>query len=125
GAVAAALADLRTAAALAAAAGERGRVVVAARVPELLLGRARRRGGRLAARVFAPLTAAGRDDLARTVELLARHGFERGATAAALPVHRNTLAQRIARIEQLTGLDLDDPADRGLAWLAVRGRALA
>lgn len=120
-----ALADLRTVADLAAAAGERGRVALDAYLPELLLARSPRLAARLDARVFAPLRVAGRDDLARTLVLLARHGFERGATAVALPVHRNTLAQRIARIEQLTGLDLDDPADRGLAWLAVRGRALA
>lgn len=124
GELADALADLRTVADLAAAAGARGPVAVDAYLPELLLARSPRLAGRLAARVFGPLAAAGRDDLARTLELLARHGYERGATAAALPVHRNTLAQRIARIEQLTGLDLDDPSDRGLAWLAARGRAL-
>ena len=98
-------------------AGERGRVDPDVRLPELLLARSPRLARRLAERVFEPLVAAGRPDLVQTLELLAEHGFERGATAAALPVHRNTLLQRIARIEELTGLDLDDPRDRGLVWL--------
>ncbi len=119
-----ALADLRRAAALAAAAGERGRVDPDARLPELLLARSPRLARRLAARVFDPLVAAERTDLVQTLELLAEHGFERGATAAALPVHRNTLLQRVARIEELTGLDLDDPRDRGLVWLAATARRL-
>jgi PucR C-terminal helix-turn-helix domain len=117
-----ALADLRTAADLATAAGERGRVDPDARLPELLLAHSPRLARRLAARVFDPLLTAERPDLVRTVELLAVHGFERSATAAALPVHRNTLLQRIARIEELTGLDLDAPRDRGLVWLAAAAR---
>jgi DNA-binding PucR family transcriptional regulator len=28
----------------------------------------------------------------------------------------------VARIEQLTGLDLDDPRDRGAVWLAALAR---
>jgi DNA-binding PucR family transcriptional regulator len=33
-------------------------------------------------------------------------------------VHRNTLRDRIARIAEITGLDLDSAEGRGLAWLA-------
>lgn len=117
-----AFADLRTAVALAAAAGERGRIDPDERLPDLLLARSPRLARRLERRVFGPLLDASRTDLAETVELLAANGFERAATAAALPVHRNTLGQRIARIEELTGLDLDDPGDRGSVWLAARAR---
>jgi DNA-binding PucR family transcriptional regulator len=38
-------------------------------------------------------------------------------------VHRNTLVQWIARIQDLTGLDVDDPDDRVAIWLAARARA--
>ena len=74
-------------------------------------------------RAFGPLLAADRDELVRTLELLAANGFERSATATALPVHRNTLVQWIARIRDLTGLDVDDPEDRVTIWLAARARA--
>ncbi len=38
--------------------------------------------------------------------------------ARGLPVHRNTLRDRIARISELTGVDLERGEGRGLAWLA-------
>jgi hypothetical protein len=117
-----ALADLRQIAAMAVAAGQRGRVDPDGRIAELLLARSPRLAARLDRRVFGPLLEAERADLVRTLELLAGNGFERAATAAELPVHRNTLVQRIARIEELTGLDLDDPGDRGLVWLATRAQ---
>jgi hypothetical protein len=120
-----ALSDLRTVVGLAATAGERGRIDFDARIPDLLLTRSPRLAERVRRRVFGPLADADRPDLVQTLELLAANGFERSATAAALPVHRNTLIQRVARIEQLTGLDLDDPDARGLVWVAARaGRAL-
>ena len=119
-ALAEALADLRAVADLAEGSGERGRIDAEAWLPELLLVRSPRLAQRLRDRVLGPLEDAGRGDLVLTLELLARHGFERAATAAALAVHRNTLIQRVARIEQLTGLDLDDADDRGLVWLAAR-----
>ncbi len=115
--------DLRAVASMALASGERGRIDPDGYIPELLLIRSPRLGRRLEGRVFEPLVAAERDDLVRTLELLASNGFERSATAAALPVHRNTLVQWIARVKDLTGLDVDDPDDRVTIWLAARSRA--
>jgi purine catabolism regulator len=55
---------------------------------------------------------------ARTLDQLIKYNFEKGRAAAALPVHRNTLRDRIARISELTGVDLERVEGRGLAWLA-------
>ncbi|WP_420123116.1 helix-turn-helix domain-containing protein [Nakamurella sp.] len=55
-------------------------------------------------------------DAARGTRLLATlryyltHGQSRTGTAAALHLHPNTVTQRLARIQALTGLDLTDPA---------------
>jgi carbohydrate diacid regulator len=37
--------------------------------------------------------------------------MDRAATSAALGVHRNTLAYRLRRIEELAGIDLNRPRD--------------
>jgi PucR family transcriptional regulator, purine catabolism regulatory protein len=50
---------------------------------------------------------------------LAEHGAW-GATATKLHVHRQTLATRIRRVEELTGLSMTNPDDRTAAWLAIR-----
>jgi len=42
------------------------------------------------------------------------------ATAAVLGVHRNTVAQRVARIERLLGVSLSDPEQRLALQLACR-----
>lgn len=58
--------------------------------------------------------------LLRTLRVyLAEHGAL-GTTAASLGVHRQTLASRLHRIEELTGLSMSSPDDRAAAWLAVR-----
>ncbi len=58
--------------------------------------------------------------LARTLEVyLAEHGAW-GSAAGRLRVHRQTLAARIRRIEELTGLSMSSPDDRAAAWLAIR-----
>ena len=54
----------------------------------------------------------------RTLDCLVEHDFDRAATAAALPVHRNTLSNRINRIRSITGLDVDQADGHGLVWLA-------
>jgi purine catabolism regulator len=49
---------------------------------------------------------AGLGNLARTAELL--------------HVHRNTLLYRLKRIEEISGLDLEDPEERLALWLALK-----
>ena len=78
-------------------------------------------GNRLAA-VLDPLRdgAGTHGELTRTLKtFLAEHGAW-GATAARLDVHRQTLAGRIRRIEELTALSMSNPDDRAAAWLALR-----
>lgn len=48
-------------------------------------------------------------DLVHTLEALFAHGGNLQRAAEALFVHRNTLAYRLRRVEELTGLRLDDP----------------
>jgi hypothetical protein len=108
------LAELRTAVDAAIARGCKGEIRAEDFFAELLLRRSPRIAGQIKARVYGPLN----DELARTLDLLVSNGFERGATAAALPVHRNTLRDRIHRISEVTGVDLNSAQGRGLAWLA-------
>jgi DNA-binding PucR family transcriptional regulator len=68
--------------------------------------------------VYGPLS----EELAHTLDVLVQHSLERGSTATALPVHRNTLRDRIARITEATGFELECAEGRGLAWLACLGR---
>ena len=56
------------------------------------------------------------------VDTLIEHDFERGSTAAALPVHRNTLRDRLRRIGDLTGVEFDTASGQAQAWLAYRAR---
>jgi len=86
-------------------------------VGELLLRRSPRLGARLEARVYGRLEAR-EPELVRTLDLLIERDFDRGATAAALPVHRNTLNNRLHRIRAVTGLDIGSTEGRALAWLA-------
>lgn len=117
GALTEALADLRHLAAIAARHERTGAVETGDHLPELLLERSPAIKDQVTARVFAPLETS--TDLKATLTALVAHEFDRGATAAALHVHRNTLSYRIGRIEELTGLDLDGSEGRALAWLAV------
>jgi hypothetical protein len=86
-------------------------------VAELLLRRSPRLATRLRSRVYDQL-AAHDPELTRTLDALVEHDFDRGATATALPVHRNTLTNRLNRIRAVTGLDVDSSDGRGLLWLA-------
>jgi DNA-binding PucR family transcriptional regulator len=53
--------------------------------------------------------AAHRSELVRTLEVLLRHGSSPTRAAAALHLGRQSLYQRIERIESLLGMRVDDP----------------
>ncbi len=86
----------------------------------LLLRGSPRLAERLDARVYGRLS--GEPELMRTLDSLMAHDFDRARTAAALPVHRNTLTNRLTRLTSITGLDVDSADGRGLLWLAWLGR---
>jgi hypothetical protein len=84
---------------------------------EMLLHQSQRTTGRIYDAVFGKLEAE-HPELARTLESFISHDFDRGKTAESIPVHRNTLTQRLERITSLTGLDFNSARGLGLAWLA-------
>lgn len=73
--------------------------------------------------VHALLSPAHRE-LARTAEIYLDCAGQAGRTAAELGIHRQTLYYRLSRVEQLTGLDLDDGEDRLLLHMALKGARL-
>jgi DNA-binding PucR family transcriptional regulator len=97
--------------------GRAGQVEVHDHLAELLLRRSPRLAANLRSRVYDQLAAHG-PELTDTLDALIEHDFDRGATAASLPVHRNTLTNRLNRIQAVTGLDVDSADGRGLVWLA-------
>jgi hypothetical protein len=97
--------------------GRTGEIEPDDHVAELLLRRSPRLATKLRSRVYDQL-AAHDPELTRTLDALIEHDFDRGATATALPVHRNTLTNRLNRIRAVTGLDVDSSDGRGLLWLA-------
>jgi hypothetical protein len=113
--------ELRGAVELAAARGRSGEIDAGDYLPELLLMRSPRLASQLRARVYSPLDGA-HPELVSTLNSLIKNNFEKGRVAAALPVHRNTLRDRIARISELTGVDLERVEGRGVAWLAWLAR---
>ncbi|MFI8385411.1 PucR family transcriptional regulator [Streptomyces sp. NPDC085540] len=70
------------------------------------------------------LTPANRE-LARTTEVFLDCAGQAGRAAAALGIHRQTLYYRLARVEELTGLDLDEGEDRLLLHMALKASRLA
>ncbi|MFJ5939360.1 PucR family transcriptional regulator [Streptomyces sp. NPDC093071] len=74
--------------------------------------------------VVAPLLAPAHAELARTAEAYLDHAGQAGRTAAALGIHRQTLYYRLSRVEQLTGLDLDDGEDRLLLHMSLKSGRL-
>ena len=58
--------------------------------------------------------------LKRTLTEFFLHHGQRAPTAAALSIHRNTLRDRLSRIEHLTGRSMNSPDDRAELWLALR-----
>ena len=72
--------------------------------------------------VLGPLADdAQRDELRTLEEFLRAHGSVNGV-ARALFLHRNTVRQRLKRIGQLTGADLEDADQRVQLYLAVLGQ---
>lgn len=78
-------------------------------------------GGRLAA-VLDPLRddVGMHGDLTHTLRMFLAQNGVWGMAAERLGVHRQTLASRIRRVEDLTGLSMSSPDDRAAAWLALR-----
>jgi purine catabolism regulator len=102
-----------------------GPVVLAARLPVYrMLGALHHIGDaqRLGAAILEPLLAS-RPDVRREHLATLRAYLERGGVgeaAAALGIHRNTVAYRLHRIEELTGWDLADPDLRLAIGVALR-----
>lgn len=87
------------------------------------------RGSRtaLTGRVLGPLSAradeippAEREMLRETLRAVFLADGQRGPAAAALGIHRNTLRDRLSRIERLTERSLADADDRAELWFALR-----
>ncbi|GGX21171.1 transcriptional regulator [Streptomyces malachitofuscus] len=72
----------------------------------------------------SPLLSPAQTELARTAEIYLDCAGQAGRTAAELGIHRQTLYYRLSRIEQLTGLDLDDGEDRLLLHMALKAHRL-
>ncbi|MCC5480372.1 PucR family transcriptional regulator [Streptomyces barringtoniae] len=70
--------------------------------------------------VVGPLLFPAHRELARTAEVYLDCAGQAGRTAAELGIHRQTLYYRLSRVEQLTGLDLDDGEDRLLLHMALK-----
>jgi hypothetical protein len=102
--------------------GMRGRLTANDHLLEILLDRSPRLLSRLRAKVLLPLTDDDHGELAETLRALLRCHMDRTATSAELHIHRNTLAYRLSRIEQITGLDLGDPRDLSSAYFALEAR---
>ncbi|TRO61194.1 PucR family transcriptional regulator [Streptomyces sp. IB201691-2A2] len=71
-----------------------------------------------------PLLAPAHRELAHTAEVFLDCAGQAGRTAAELGIHRQTLYYRLSRVEQLTGLDLDDGEDRLLLHMGLKARRL-
>lgn len=63
-------------------------------------------------------------ELARTAEVYLDCAGQAGRTAAELGIHRQTLYYRLSRVEQLTGLDLDEGEDRLLLHMVLKASRL-
>ncbi|HTU78001.1 MAG TPA: helix-turn-helix domain-containing protein [Solirubrobacteraceae bacterium] len=96
-----------------------GRVQAEEHLLEILLARSPRLVARLRARVLGPLAEEEHAELARTLRALLDCRLDRTATSAALHIHRNTLAYRLRRIEEIARLDLASPRDLVCVYVAL------
>jgi hypothetical protein len=99
--------------------GLHGRLMAEDYLLETLLGRSPKLAARLKDKVLAPLSENDHGELAQTLQTFLRCRFDRAATSAALHVHRNTLAYRLRRIQEITGLDLASPRDLACVYVAI------
>ncbi|MBV2353416.1 helix-turn-helix domain-containing protein [Streptomyces sp. J2-1] len=70
--------------------------------------------------VAGALLSPAHRELARTAEVFLDHAGQAGRTAAELGIHRQTLYYRLSRVEQLTGLDLDEGEARLLLHMTLK-----
>ena len=70
------------------------------------------------------LLAPAHHELARTAEVFLDCAGQAGRTAASLGIHRQTLYYRLSRVEQLTGLNLDDGEHRLLLHMTLKSARL-
>ncbi len=98
-----------------------GRLETEDHLLEILLDRSARLTERLRTRVLAPLAGEEHAELARTLRALIACRLDRTATSAALHIHRNTLAYRLKRIEEIAGIDLGSPRDLVRVYIALAG----
>ncbi|MGI5445669.1 PucR family transcriptional regulator [Streptomyces sp. CA-243310] len=70
------------------------------------------------------LLDAAHRELARTAEVFLDCAGQAGRAAAVLGIHRQTLYYRLGRVEQLTGLDLDEGEDRLLLHMSLKAARL-
>ncbi|WP_406391953.1 PucR family transcriptional regulator [Streptomyces sp. NBC_00887] len=63
-------------------------------------------------------------ELARTAEVFLDCAGQASRTAAELGIHRQTLYYRLARVQELTGLDLNDGEDRLLLHMSLKAARL-
>lgn len=71
-------------------------------------------------RFSAELPETERTQLSVTLRAVFLADGQRGPAAASLGIHRNTLRDRLTRIERLTERSLSDPDDRAELWFALR-----
>jgi hypothetical protein len=102
-------------------AGLLGRLEVEGHLLEILLGRSPQLAARLRARILAPLSESDRGELAQTLHTMLACRLDRTAASKELHIHRNTLAYRLKRIEEITGLDLASPRDLACIYVALAG----
>lgn len=69
-------------------------------------------------------THLGSSSLVSTLTAFLEHNGQTEIAAAALGVHRHTLRNRLVRVAELTGLDLDSAHVRAELWIAVQAREL-
>ncbi|MGK5642749.1 PucR family transcriptional regulator [Streptomyces sp. URMC 126] len=79
---------------------------------------------RAADHAVRPLLERSHAELARTTEVYLDCAGQAGRAAAALGIHRQTLYYRLSRVEQLTGLDLDNGEDRLLLHMTLKAARL-